>query len=441
MTPAGSLNGFIIAAPSSGSGKTFLTLSLLHAFRARGQNVGSFKVGPDYIDPGFHAAASGRPCINLDPWAMRAETIQNNLITTIDGCNLVIGEGVMGLFDGAAGGENSTADLAEIIGFPIVLVVDASGQAASAAALVHGFAEYRPTVNLAGVIFNRVGGPRHHDMLLSAMADRPTPVFGCVPRNPDLTLPERHLGLVLAGEHIGLEAFLERAAAHVAENIDLNALAALSIRPPSFRGNKSPPIPPLGQRIAVAQDDAFAFAYPHVLNGWREAGVAIETFSPLANEVLPKCDAIYLPGGYPELHAATLSNNQNFINGLRTAAKKQIPIFGECGGYMVLGKGLIDAEGNRHSMSGLLPLETSFAKRRLHLGYRDAVLSTKMPFGAEGNRFRGHEFHYATVLREDGDEPVFTCWDSMGNSLRNFGRRVGSVSGSFLHLIDRQDKA
>lgn len=439
MTTANTLNGFIVAAPASGSGKTFLTLSLLRAFRARGRNVGSFKVGPDYIDPGFHAAASGRPCINLDPWAMRGETIRNNLATTVDGSDLVIGEGVMGLFDGAAGGDGSTADLAESIGFPVVLIVDASGQAASAAALVHGFAEYRPSLNLAGVIFNRVGGPRHRDMLLSAMADRPTPVLGCVPRDADFTLPERHLGLVLAGEHTTLEAFLERAAAHVAEHIDLDALAALTARPPVAGGDISPPIPPLGQRIAVARDDAFAFAYPHVLDGWRDAGAVIETFSPLANEALPPCDAICLPGGYPELHAGTLSANQNFMDSLRTAAEKQIPIFGECGGYMVLGDGLIDAEGGRHAMAGLLPLETSFAARRLHLGYRDATLSTEAPFGAKGDRFRGHEFHYATILKEDGDAPVFTCRDSLGNSLGDFGRRVGSVSGSFLHLIDRRE--
>ena len=439
MTTPDTLNGFIVAAPASGSGKTLLTLSLLRAFRARGRNVGSFKVGPDYIDPGFHAAASGRPCINLDPWAMRGETIRSNLATTVDSSDLVIGEGVMGLFDGAAGGDGSTADLAESLGFPVVLIVDASGQAASAAALVHGFAEYRPSLKIAGVIFNRVGGPRHRDMLLSAMADRPTPVLGCVPRDADLTLPERHLGLVLAGEHTTLEAFLERAAAHVSDHIDLDALAALTARPPVVGGGISPPIPPLGQRIAIARDDAFAFAYPHVLDGWRDAGAEIETFSPLANEALPTCDAVYLPGGYPELHAGTLSTNQNFIGGLETVAEKQIPIFGECGGYMVLGDGLVDAEGNRHAMAGLLPLETSFAERRLHLGYRDATLSTEAPIGTKGDRFRGHEFHYATILREDGDAPVFTCRDSLGNSLGEFGRRVGSVSGSFLHLIDRRD--
>ena len=439
MTTAGTLNGFIIAAPSSGSGKTFLTLSLLRAFRARGRNVSSFKVGPDYIDPGFHAAASGRPCINLDPWAMRAETIRNNLASTVDGSDLVIGEGVMGLFDGAAGGNGSTADLAESIGFPVVLVIDARGQAASAAALVHGFAEYRPSLNLAGVIFNRVGGPRHRDMLLSAMTDRPTPVLGCVPRDAELTLPERHLGLVLAGEHTGLEAFLERAATHIADYINLDALAALSVRLPGAAKGITPPIPPLGQRIAVARDGAFAFAYPHVLESWSNAGAVIETFSPLANEAMPTCNAIYLPGGYPELHAGALSANHTFMNSLRTAAKQQIPIFGECGGYMVLGDGLIDAEGDRHSMAGLLPLETSFAERCLHLGYRDAILSTEMPFVAKGARFRGHEFHYATILKEDGDEPVFTCRDSLGDSLGYFGRRVRSVSGSFLHLIDRRD--
>ncbi|MEL0112825.1 MAG: cobyrinate a,c-diamide synthase, partial [Rickettsiales bacterium] len=348
-------SGFIVAAPASGSGKTVLTLALLRAFRNRGLAVGSFKVGPDYIDPGFHAAASGATCVNIDPWAMRDTTMAACLQTASSGADIVIGEGVMGLFDGAANGVGSTADLAERLGLPIVLVVDAGGQSTSAAAIVHGFDTFRASTQLSAVIFNRVGSQSHAAMLMAAMEAQPVPVLGCMPRAAPLSLPERHLGLVLAEEHQALEPYLEAAAAAVADHVDLDALLKLDFEAPCPANGSMTAIPPLGQRIAVARDEAFAFAYPHVLDGWRAAGAEITLFSPLANMAPPLADAIYLPGGYPELHAGQLSANRSFMSGLRAAAENGTSIYGECGGYMVLGRSLVDADGTAHAMADLLP--------------------------------------------------------------------------------------
>ncbi len=427
----------IVAAPASGSGKTVLTLALLRHLRNAGVAVSSFKVGPDYIDPAFHAAASGRVCHNLDGWAMRPTTLARLAAAAGADADLVIGEGVMGLFDGATGGAGSTAELAARAGWPVVLVVDVGGQAASAAATVVGFAGHRAGVDVAAAIFNRVGGAGHTRLLRDAMADSDVPLLGCVPRDPGLTLPDRHLGLVQAAEHADLDAFLDAAADIVARHIDVGALRDLA-RPgrlPAPDGVTT--LPPLGQRIAVARDTAFAFAYPAALDGWRAAGAELLAFSPLAGDAPDgTADAVYLPGGYPELHAGTIAGNAAFLDGLRAAAGAGKPVYGECGGYMVLGDGLVDAEGARHAMAGLLPLETSFAERRLHLGYRQAVLSGDGPLGAGGTAFRGHEFHYATVIEEGAAEPLFACRDAGGHDTGPAGRRRGSAMGSFVHLID-----
>ena len=345
----------------------------------------------------------------------------------------------MGLFDGASGGGGSTADVAVALDIPVVLVVDASGQATSAAALVHGFDTFDSRLKLAGVIFNRIGGPKHRDTLQSAMASRGTKVFGFIPRHESLTLPERHLGLVQALENSELEGFLDSAAEFVAEHVDLEALekiGSISVTEPE---TNHPPLRPLGQKMAVARDQAFAFAYPHVLDGWQNQGAELTLFSPLADETPQACDAIYLPGGYPELHAGKLASNANFLNSIRSCARENLTIFGECGGYMVLGQGLVDADNERHEMAGLLPLETSFADRRLHLGYREVSLKNDHALGAKGSLFRAHEFHYATITREEGDEALFIGNDSEGNSLGTFGRRIGAVAGSFIHLIDQSD--
>ena len=479
--------GFVVGAPASGSGKTTVTLALLRHLQGRGVRVGSLKVGPDYIDPAFHAAASGRACLNLDPWAMRESTVAAAVGAAEEDADLVIVEGVMGLFDGATVDEGSTADVAAGLGWPVVLVVDASAMAASAAAVVHGFASYRGDVDVAGVIYNRVGSDRHAELLVEATARTGLPVLGCLRRDAALALPDRHLGLVQASEHPNLERFLTDAARAVGEEVDIDALVGLARsgsletkpeptgpgpdgagresrqpRPagPARRsaagsnvpragpgaatagpGGSAASLPVLGQRIAVARDEAFAFAYPLVLDGWRRAGAEVFPFSPLADESpSPVADAIYLPGGYPELHAGRLAGAGRFIEGLRAAAARGAVVYGECGGYMVLGESLVDADCVSHAMAGLLPVATTFAERRLTLGYRTAHVLASGPLGGAATGYRGHEFHYARVLREDGDEALFRCADARGRELGPAGRRIGRIMGSFVHLIDRMDE-
>ena len=438
-----SIRGLIVGAPASGSGKTVFTLALLRHQARAGRAVASAKVGPDYIDPAFHGIASGRPCVNLDPWAMRPETLAAAAHMLAREAELIVCEGVMGLFDGATAGEGSTADVAALTGWPVVLVIDARAQAASAAALLRGFATHRPDVHVAAAVFNRVGGENHARVLRQACAEAVpgVPVLGCIRRDEALSLPERHLGLVQAREHPDLEGFLDAAARRIAAEVDVDALVGLA-RPwkAPDPGGGTAAWPPLGQRIAVAEDAAFAFHYPMVTEGWRAAGAEILPFSPLADEGPdPAADAVYLAGGYPQLHAGRLAAGAGFHDGLRAAAGRGATVFGECGGYMVLGRGLIDAAGERHAMAGLLALETSFAEPRLHLGYRRARLDGGGGLGAAGTRFRGHEFHYAGVVAEGPGMPLFRCADAWGSDLGPAGQAAGNVMGSFVHLIDMED--
>jgi cobyrinic acid a,c-diamide synthase len=433
--------GLILAAPASHSGKTTLTLALLRHFRRRGMAIVSAKSGPDYIDAAFHGAASGTPCLNLDAWAMRRETIAALVASLEREAELVLCEGAMGLFDGAgSAGRGSTGDLAALTGWPVVLVVDVAGQAGSAAALLRGFMSHRPDVPVKGVIFNRVGGPRHAAMLENSVrtALPDLPILGHVPRLAELALPERHLGLVQASEHPDLDGFLDRAAELVSAALDLDRLLALARKSSLAALPPAQPLPPLGRRIAVARDVAFAFAYPAMLAGWRSAGAELVTFSPLADEAPDKAaDAVFLPGGYPELHAGKIAASSRFLAGLRDAAGRGAALYGECGGYMVLGQGLVDASGARHAMAGLLPLETSFAERRRELGYRHARLAAAGPLGAADAAFRGHEFHYATIVDEGAAAPLFAAADADGAALGAAGRIRGRVMGSFMHLVDR----
>ncbi|TVR82469.1 MAG: cobyrinate a,c-diamide synthase [Rhodospirillales bacterium] len=437
--------GVIIAAPASGSGKTVVTLGLVRHLTNKGLAVATAKVGPDYIDPAFHAAAGGRTCINLDPWGMRGETLTRAMACLAVDADIVICEGVMGLFDGATVRFGSTADLAAHLGWPVVLVVDVSAQAASAAAVVGGFARHRPDVTVAAVIFNRVGSDRHAELVREAchQAVPEVAVGGCLPRTPGLSLPERHLGLVQAREHPALEDFVQRAAELVASHVDVPALMALAapVAEPKSRASldSARPVPPLGQRIAVADDLAFAFSYPLVIDGWRAAGAEIVPFSPLADEAPDAAaDAIYLPGGYPELHAGRLAANHRFRAAVYHAAARGAVVWGECGGYMVLGRGLVDADGHRHRMLDLLDLETSFAERRLHLGYRRAVLEADTVLGPAGTAYRGHEFHYARTVTEGPGQALFNCSGAAEQELGPTGLVQGLVMGSFVHLIDRE---
>ena len=418
-------NGLVIAAPASGSGKTTITLGILHALAQTGLAVRGAKSGPDYIDPRFHEAACGAPCLNLDAWAMSPARIRS----LAAGPGLLVVEGAMGLFDGAPpAGKGATADIARILNAPVVLVVDAASMAQSVAALVSGFARHDPLINVAGIILNKIGSPRHETMLRNALTPLGIPVIGAVPRQSNLTHPSRHLGLVQAGEHPDLQAFLTSAGQIISQTVDLDALTKLA-KPLPPADTLTPTKAP-ARRIAVARDAAFAFSYPHLLDDWRKAGAEITYFSPLANQAPPAAELIFLPGGYPELHAKTLASADKFHTGMQNAAQSAT-IYGECGGYMVLGRGLTDAQGTRHEMLGLLDLETSFAQRKLHLGYRDLT-----PLGGPFvGPLKAHEFHYATTLHAAGN-PLFHAADAQGNELGKTGLTQGNVSGSFAHLID-----
>jgi len=350
------------------------------------------------------------------------------------GPGLLIVEGAMGLFDGAPpDGRGSCAEVARALGLPVVLVVDAAKMAQSVAPLVAGFARHDPGVRVAGVILNRVGGDRHAGMLRAALAPLGLPVLGAVPRDAGLVTPSRHLGLVQAAERADLDGFLDRAADVIGGAVDLAALVALAAALPPARGAAR--LAPPAQRIAVARDVAFGFTYPHWLSDWRAQGAEVMPFSPLADDPVPDgVGFVFLPGGYPELHAGRLAAAGRFMASLRAAAAAGVPVYGECGGYMVLGDGLVDAEGTRHAMAGLLGLETSFAARRLHLGYRRVQASA----GPLAGDWWAHEFHYASTLAEHGD-PLFTARDAEGAALSPMGLRSGSVAGSFAHLIDRAD--
>ena len=272
-------------------------------------------------------------------------------------------------------------------GLPVVLVLRAKGIGATAAALLQGLKRHHPDVRVAGVIFNEVGGDRHRAMLAQAAARADLPVLGYLPAVDDIALPSRHLGLVQAREHEFFERYLDRLSGSLGPHLDLSALAALATAPATATdyGERLSPVPPLGQRIAIADDVAFGFSYAATLLGWRAAGAEIVPFSPLADEAPDgAADAIFLPGGYPELHAGTLAGNRAFMSGLRSAARNGVAIYGECGGYMTLGEALIDADGVRHAMAGLLPVVTSFAARKLHLGYRQGTLLADGPLGAAG---------------------------------------------------------
>jgi cobyrinic acid a,c-diamide synthase len=417
----------IIAAPASGSGKTLITLGLIRALKNKGLKVASAKLGPDYIDGRFHEAASGQPCINLDYWAMGFAQCAARLDEIGQDQDLVIIEGVMGLFDGPDGAKGSTADLAEELGIPIVLIVDAARQAQSIAALVHGFTSFRPELNFAGVILNRVASDRHMSMLLRALTNEPCKILGVMRHSDSHILQSRHLGLVQAMENQKLDDFIESVAAGVSRETILDTIVESAVNfTNQFRTDKFG-VAPLAQKIAIAQDTAFAFAYPHLLTDWRKQGAELSFFSPLDNEV-PEGDAVFLPGGYPELHARQLASNTTFLNGLR---QHKGLIYGECGGYMVLGDGLIDKDGTKHTMAGLLPLTTSFATRKLHLGYRQLIPLTG-PFKAH---LRGHEFHYSTIEEQGKAEALFHAQDASGNDIGKIGQRVGNVMGSYAHII------
>jgi cobyrinic acid a,c-diamide synthase len=425
-------SGIVIAAPRSGSGKTVATLGLLAALRRRGLVVAPAKTGPDYIDPSYLGRAAQREAVNLDPWSMPPARLKSLAAMQATGADLLLVEGVMGLFDGAADGFGSTADLAQLLELPVVLVVDAERQSQSVAALVAGFANFRLGVHVRGVILNRVASMKHERMLVDALVGTGIACLGAIPRDSNLVLPERHLGLVMPGELETFDGFIDTAAQAMGDYIDLARLQALAA--PIAEGAEPPaPLAPLGQRIAIARDDAFAFLYPHLLDGWRAVGAELSFFSPLADEVpAPDSDAVFLPGGYPELHGGKLAGASAFKAGLIAARDRDALIYGECGGFMVMGETLIDKQGQIHEMTGLLPVTTRIDRPKRILGYRRLVQSGALPWPG---RLHGHEFHYSSA-KQSRLPPLFAAADAQGQVMPPMGAVIGRVMGSYAHVVD-----
>jgi cobyrinic acid a,c-diamide synthase len=412
----------------------------MRALRRRGLAVRGAKSGPDYIDPGFHGAATGAPGVNLDSWAMAPDLVDRLAAAQIAGADVLVVESAMGLFDGVAAGAGRTgaaADLARRWRTPVLLVLDVSGQSQTAAAVARGFATHDAGVRIGGVLLNQVASERHQRLAAEAVAAIGVPVVGALRRDPEMSLPERHLGLVQAREHAGLEAFIDRLGEVVEGQVDLDAVLALAAPLELAGGSEAAALPPPGQRIAVADDAAFSFLYPHLARQWRAFGAELVPFSPLADEAPPgDCDACWLPGGYPELHAGALAHAARFRDGLRRFAAAS-PVHGECGGFMVLGQALEDAGGATHAMTGLLGHVTSFAQRRMNLGYRQARLLGDCAIGRAGAVVRGHEFHYARVVEPGADAPLAEIADALGQPLGRAGGRRGRVTGAFFHAIAR----
>ena len=439
-----SARALMVAAPRSGAGKTTVAVGLIAALGRRGRLVGALKCGPDYIDPAFHAAASGADCANIDSWAMSPGHMAEVLRSAAEPGGVLVIESAMGLFDGVAGRDGrsgAAADVAIGFGIPVVLVIDIAGQGRSAGAVAAGFAAFDPRLDLAGAILNGVASERHLRTASEGLAAAGIARLGWLPRRPELAFPDRHLGLVQARERQDLARQVDALAGQVAETVDLDRLDALARAPlagPGGQNFDTRPLDPPGQRIALADDAAFSFFYPEMAAGWRRQGAEIVRFSPLADEPPPPgCDCCWLPGGYPELHAGRIAAAGRFLAGLRDFAATR-KVHGECGGYMVLGQALEDADGNTHAMAGLMGHSTSFRERGLHLGYRRAVMAGDCVLGPAGTAVRGHEFHYATIRDAAVDEAFIDLSDGEGRGLGSGGGRRGNVTGTFFHAIARE---
>ncbi len=430
------ISGLTISAPNSGAGKTIVTLGLLRALKNKGIKVQSFKNGPDYIDPKFHEFASGKKAFNLDTWAMNKESLKKN-ISLLSDSDLIINEGSMGLYDGVskkgALGYGSTAEISKIFGWPVILIINISGQAQSAAATALGFMNYKK-IPFAGVILNNVASIRHQKLAVVGMKKYGIRVLGCIPRQKNLTMPERYLGLVQAEEQKNLNEKIEKYAELISDNTNLSEIKNLVSGISFNRSNKIKMKPP-GQRIAIAKDRAFSFIYPHLIEIWKNNGSEIFPFSPLKNEKPEKtADFIWLPGGYPELHLEKISNANQTKKSLKKFSSK-IRIHGECGGYMVLGKAIIDKKGKHHNMFGLLGLVTSFEKKKLHLGYRLAKLKNQYKNHLyESKILRGHEFHYSNIISQP-DKELYEVFDANNFKVRETGSFRNNVSGTFFHFL------
>ena len=427
--------GIVLAAPASGCGKTTLTLALLRALSRRHAGIVAGKSGPDYIDPQYHAYACGNSSMTLDAWAMSDAQLRSQLVSVhAKEASLVLVEGAMGLFDGAGmTGKGSTAELANRLGLPVVLVIDV-GQTSHSAAIYHlGALAIMPDLDIRGVIANRVASSRHLSMVRGAIEATGMNFLGWMPRDETLGLPSRHLGLLLASEHPSLDDLLNRLADQAEETLKISTLeSCMGALPPMIESSFARVMEPLGQSIAVAEDDAFSFIYPHLLTSWLMQGASIGKFSPLRDEApADDADAVFLPGGYPELHAETLANATCFHRGMEAARSRGALIYGECGGYMVLGRHIRCRDGN-YPMLGFLPHSTDMTSPRRQLGYR---ILDSLPRSPVEGCFSGHEFHYSTETPCNSSTGLFNSTDADGQDLGTIGISLGNVCGSYAHVI------
>jgi cobyrinic acid a,c-diamide synthase len=444
------LNGFLISAPQSGSGKTTVSMAIMAGLMRRGLSVSPFKCGPDFIDPGYHRIVTGRPSINLDGWMCGEEFVRETFLTSLTsptGQSIAVIEGAMGLFDGigSSSRNGSSAQIAAITGAPVVLVVNARGMAASAAALVKGFAGFDPQVRLAGVIFNNVGSAQHAALLKETLAGHCPEIFcfGCIPRDESLVISSRHLGLVTADDNPLSDEFIGRLADMAERCLDLDRLAMLgfdSAQPADSKklasdGRLVSEVEPR-VRIAIARDPAFCFMYEDNLRLLQEAGAELAFFSPLSDAVLPgDIHGIYLPGGYPELYARQLDENISMKNAVRAAVAADMPVYAECGGFVYLTEG-IDTSDNQSAadFAGVFPVRCRMLPRRKALGYRQAELTENVVIGAKGAVVRGHEFHYSEI--DAMPEEIERCYQvsRQGDILGLEGFRIRNCLASYIHL-------
>lgn len=394
-------HAFVIAGTSSGCGKTTVTLGLLRALMARHLRVQPFKIGPDYLDSGWHSAVSGVTSRNLDAFMLPTSTLNGLFNQQMQQADVAVIEGVMGLYDGYGTDPNycSSAAMAKQLGCPVILLVDGKAVSTSIAATVMGFQRFDPSLNIAGVILNRVNSDSHYQLLAEAIIRYcGLPVLGRVPVMADVALPSRHLGLVPAQENLPQDERWQQLAKQLEETVNIDHLLALS-RLHSMPEGKAPTLPDAaladGLTLALAEDEAFNFYYPDNLDMLEQAGVKIQRFSPLHDNAVPDCQMIWLGGGYPEVHAATLAANFKMHESLKQAHQRRIPLYAECGGLMYLGESLTDGEGETHAMCGVLPGHSQMGKRLTRFGYCEATARQDTLLASKGETLRGHEFHYS----------------------------------------------
>ena len=432
--------GFLIGGTMSGSGKTTLSLGIMAALKRRGLEVAPFKVGPDYIDPGHHRRVTGRSSRNLDGWMLTREYCRNAFFTTMEGADAGVVEGVMGLYDGFSGTDESgsSAQMAKWLGLPVILVVNAASMARSAAALVTGFENFDPELRFLGVVFNNIGSTSHLRYLTEALSvHSDLPCLGGIPRDEALRIPERHLGLVTDEDHVLSEAETDHLADTVETHIDLDMLLARAGTFALPSGTKKAVIAeeasPL--RIGIALDSAFCFYYPDNWEALERAGATLVFFSPTRDEALPEgLSGLYFGGGYPELFAEALSVNRAMRGAVKAASEDGMPIYGECGGLMYLSESITDFDGVSWAMSGCLPLSTEMQDKRCALGYREITLKEDSLLGAAGTTIRGHEFHYSKPVGEPSCERRYRVTPRMDRHLPDEGYTRGNTLGSYVHL-------